>query len=215
VYQGIIVDLSCWEKLTVAEAFDRYAAITPDQLFDHEYFKKRCIEKGYQVERTASNALHAEKNHTFLNLESQSSNSTFTYEELWSQVYATEIEPHLGTHGHPTLLYDYPVEFAALSKPNTDGKTAQRFEFYIAGIELGNCYSELTNWQLQEKRLHDEAALRAASNKIPHPIDTGFIDALKSGLPDCAGIAIGMERLGMIFTNSSHINDLQLITWDP
>jgi elongation factor P--beta-lysine ligase len=63
-----------------------------------------------------------------------------------------EIEPHLGRHGYPTLIYDYPKEFAALAKLNADGKTAQRFEFYINGIELGDCYTELTDYKEQAKR---------------------------------------------------------------
>ncbi|MEI7652755.1 MAG: amino acid--tRNA ligase-related protein [bacterium] len=206
-YQGVKVDLTRWEKLTVAEAFETYAQITREQLFDHDLFRERCKEKGYQTEKAPSYKLQVPNNSQLSII-----NYQFTYGELWSQVYATEVEPHLGSHGYPTLLYDYPVEFAALSKPNADGKTSQRFEFYIAGTELGNCYSELADWKLQEKRLADEAALRAASHRISHPSDTGFVDALKKGLPDCAGIAIGVERLAMIFTDTKSITDLKLMT---
>ena len=222
-YQGVQIDLSRWEKLTVAEAFETYAQITRDQLFDHDLFRQRCKEKGYKVKtsqkskvksQSAESADQAPSNDQSQIPSSQLSivNYLFTYEELWSQVYATEVKPHLGAHGYPTLIYDYPVEFAALSKPNADGQTAQRFEFYIAGIELGNCYSELADWKLQEKRLADEAALRAASDRISHPSDTGFVDSLKKGLSDCAGIAIGIERLAMIFTNTKSITGLKLIT---
>ena len=215
-YQGVPIDLSRWEKLTVGEAFETYAQITRDQLFDHDLFRQRCKEKGYQVERNKTQNPNSQNpnNFQFSNINSQLSilNYQFSYGELWSQVYATEVEPHLGAHGYPTLIYDYPVEFAALSKPNADGQTAQRFEFYIAGIELGNCYSELADWKLQEKRLADEAALRAASDRISHPSDTGFVDSLKKGLPDCAGIAIGIERLAMIFTDTKSITGLKLIT---
>jgi elongation factor P--beta-lysine ligase len=187
VYQGAHVDLSRWERLTVAEAFDTYAGIPPDILFDHEKFQEACVKKGYAVSKNVS------------------------YAELWSQVYTNEIESHMGMNGHPTLLYDYPVDFAALSKPNSDGTTAQRFEFYIAGVELGNCYSELTDWQLQTRRLQEEQKLRLLSGKIRHPIDHGFAEALKKGLPDCAGIAIGVERLGMIFADVSSIQNIRLI----
>ena len=215
-YQGVPIDLSRWEKLTVGEAFETYAQITRDQLFDHDLFRQRCKEKGYQVERNKTQNPNSQNpnNFQFSNINSQLSilNYQFSYGELWSQVYATEVEPHLGAHGYPTLIYDYPVEFAALSKPNADGQTAQRFEFYIAGIELGNCYSELADWKLQEKRLADEAALRAASDRISHPSDTGFVDSLKKGLPDSAGIAIGIERLAMIFTDTKSITGLKLIT---
>jgi len=118
----------------------------------------------------------------------------------------------LGNKGYATLIYDYPKEFAALAKLNKDGKTAQRFEFYIRGVELGDCYTELTDWKEQEKRFKAEGRLRKISGKTTHRIDNGYIEALKYGLGQCSGIAIGMERLGMIFSNTKSISDLKLIT---
>ena len=176
----------------MAEAFNRYANIDESTLFDHKAFLRTAREKGYVVESATQNA-------------------PFSYEELWSQIYTNEVEPHLGKNGFPTLLYDYPVEFAALSKPNPDGKTAQRFEFYIAGVELGNCYSELTDVDLQRERLDFERQERQKSGKIDHTPDEGFLDVLKNGLPSCAGIAIGVERLAMVFTDVATIHDLKLI----
>lgn len=192
-YQGVAIDLSRWEKLTVAEAFKKYSDIAPDELFDHDKFISIAKKKGYQV------------------LLSDKTDKTFSYEQLWSQIYTNEVEKHLGTNGFPTILYDYPIEFAALSKPNPDGKTAQRFEFYIAGVELGNCYSELTDWKLQEDRLIKEEQERIISGKIPYNCDNEFVEVLKKGLPDCAGIAIGVERLAMIIANVDSINSLKLI----
>lgn len=193
IYQGIKVNLARWEKMTVAEAFQKYAGITEAELFDHEMFCEAAKRKRYAINDPVTN-------------------HQFSYEDLWSQIYSNEVEPHLGKNGYPTLLYDYPVEFAALSKPNPDGKTAQRFEFYIAGIELGNCYSELTEWPLQEERLRKEQQERAKSGKISHPTDWGFIESLKKGLPECSGIAIGVDRLAMIFANVDSIEKLKLIS---
>ncbi len=187
VYQGKKISLEKWEEFTIAEVFVKYADISEDVLFDHQKFMDRAKEKGYVIEG-------------------------FTYEDLWSQIYTNEIESHLGTNGYPTVLYDYPIEFAALSKPNPDGRTAARFEFYIEGVELGNCYSELTDWKLQEERFGKEYEERQKSGKIGHPVDWGFIDSLKKGLPDSTGIAIGVERLGMIFADVTDIADLKLIT---
>lgn len=197
-YQGIQVNLSRWEKLSITDAFARYASINSDTLFDHEKFIHQAQAKGYQVMKEEQN--------------SDEKATMFPYEDLWSQIYTNEIEPHLGMYGYPTLIYDYPVEFAALAKPNTDGKTAQRFEFYIAGLELGNCYGELNDWRLQEIRLQSEQKERETSGKIQHIPDWGFINALKRGLPDCSGIAIGVERLAMIFSDVPSIADLQLVT---
>jgi elongation factor P--beta-lysine ligase len=173
------ISFSKWEKITVAEAFQKYSHVNEKELFDKKLFIQKAKEKKYKIDG-------------------------FTYEDIFSQIYVHEIEPHLGKNGFPTLIYDYPRQFAALAKLNPDGKTAQRFEFYIDGIELGDCFSELTDWKEQEDRFNKQ--------KVLHRIDKGFIKALQYGLKDCAGIAIGVERLGLIFTGVKRIQDLKLIT---
>jgi len=179
IYQGKNISFEKWEKITVQEAFEKYAGISEKELFHHKLFIEKANKKNYQIKN-------------------------FNYADLWSQIYSQEIEPHLGTNGFPTLIYDYPKEFAALAKLNPDGRTTQRFEFYIDGIELGDCYTELTDWKEQEKRFNNE-------KKVIHPIDKGYIEALKYGLNDCSGIAIGLERLAMIFANLTSIDQLKLI----
>ncbi len=187
LYQGKQISLEKWEKLTVAEAFKKYANISNGELFSHTQLSQKAKRKGYTVKG-------------------------FSYEEIFSQIYAQEVEPHLGMNGFPTLLYDYPKEFAALAKLNPDGKTAQRFEFYIAGIELGDCYTELTDWKEQSARFEDENKKRIKGGRIAHPIDKGFIKALQYGLAPCAGIAVGFERLAMLFADVSSIEETKLIT---
>jgi len=195
VYKDNKIDLCKWEKISVAEAFKKYAYITNAELFDHKKFAQRSKENGYITTNIQENQTE-----------------DLTYEELWSQMYTNEVEPLLGKSKFPTLIYDYPIEFASLSKPNADGKTAQRFEFYIAGIEIGNCYGELTDWKLQENRLQLEQQERKKSGKIDHRPDLGFLDALKIGMPECAGIAIGVERLAMIFADVDSIDKLKLVS---
>jgi elongation factor P--beta-lysine ligase len=185
-YQGKIISLEKWEKITVAEAFEKYSDINEKELFDHQLFLKKAKEKGYKTR-------------------------SFSYEDLWSQIYTAEIEHHLGKNGYPTLIYDYPKEFAALAKLNKDGKTTQRFEFYIEGIEIGDCYTELTDWKEQQQRFFEEQQKRKKDGKIIHQIDKGFIEALEHGLKPCSGIAIGFERLAMIFANVDSIDKLKLI----
>ncbi len=184
--KNLKVNLDKWQKISVAEAFEKYVGISEKELFNHQLFLKKAQKKGYQTDN-------------------------FSYEDVWSQIYVAEIEPHLGRHGYPTLIYDYPKEFAALAKLNADGKTAQRFEFYINGIELGDCYTELTDYKEQAKRFKEEVLKRETTKKNRHSIDKGFIEALKYGLPDCAGIAIGFERLAMIFAGADAIEKLKLI----
>lgn len=187
-YQGHSIHLSRWEKLTVAEAFNLYTGMPKETLFDHAMFLNYADKKGYVVQG-------------------------FTYEDIFSQIYTAEIEPHLGMNGFPTLLYDYPKEFAALAK-NKNKYVAERFEFYIAGIELADCYTELTDPEEQAQRFAAEDSERRKAKKITHPVDKGFIDALQYGLDPCAGIAIGFERLAMIFADVPSIDKLKLIYVD-
>ena len=185
-YKNKKVVLRRWEFFSVSQAFHRFAGISNDELFDKNKFIKKAKDKGYNVENSS-------------------------YEAVWSQIYVQEIEPKLGIRGFPTLIYDYPKEFAALAKLNPDGKTAQRFEFYINGIELGDCYTELTDWKEQEKRFLKEVNKKKKLGKINHPIDKGFIKALEYGLPPCAGIAIGVERLAIVFLGLESIDKLKVI----
>jgi lysyl-tRNA synthetase class 2 len=185
-YQGRHVSLDRWEKLSVDEAFVRYAGLTRGDIFDREKIMRAGATKGYVVDG-------------------------FTYEDVFSQIYVQDVEPHLGTNGFPTLLHDYPQAFAALAKLNTDGQSAQRFEFYINGVELGDCYSELTNPNEQRARFEHESAARVKSGLIDHAVDWGFVEALEYGLKECSGIAIGFDRLAMVFCDLPSIHDLRLI----
>ena len=186
IFENQKISFNKWEKISVVEAFEKYAGIFEKELFDHQLFLQKARKKGYQVDK-------------------------FSYEDIWSQIYVQEIEPHLGKNGYPTLIYDYPKEFAALAKLNSDGQTAQRFEFYINGVELGDCYTELSDWKEQKDRFIKEYLERKQNKKINHPIDKGFIQALKYGFPESAGIAIGVERLAAVFLNLNSINELKVI----
>lgn len=208
-YQGKNISLAQWEKITVAEAFKKYSGINEKELFDHKLFIKKAKEKGYAIYYSSSERSKSRNSRPLQG--KQARTVTYSYEDLWSQIYSQEIEPHLGTNGYPTLIYDYPKEFAVCAKLNSDKKTVQRFEFYIAGIELGDCYTELTDWKEQEERIGEEQTKRIRLKKISHPVDNGFVEALKYGLPKCAGIAIGFERLAMIFANVESINKLRLV----
>jgi len=187
-YQGKKIDLKRpWEEISVTQSFEQFAEIKSKELFDHKKFKIRAQEKGYKITKKS-------------------------FVELFSQIYTQEIEPNLGQRGRPTIIYDYPKEMAALAKLNSDGKTCQRFEFYIAGVELGDCYTELTDWKKHKERFKKEFLLSKKSGKIKHKIDWGFVKKLqKLGLPECSGIAIGVDRLAMLFANVSEISKLRLI----
>ncbi len=133
-------------------------------------------------------------------------NTKTTWEEIWDQILANEIEPKLGLKG-PTILYDYPIAQAALARPARDPRFAERFEVFMAGMELGNCFSELTDWREQESRCKADLALRQAQGKTEFPMDSDFIEALKMGMPETGGIAVGVDRLVSLFADVPDIAD--------
>lgn len=115
------------------------------------------------------------------------------------QIFFNKIEPALRESKKPAFVYDYPISQASLArKKKEDPRFAERFEVFLAGMELGNAFSELTDAEEQRKRFEAELSLRKQSKKLEYGMDTDFIEALKSGLPETAGIAVGVDRLIML-----------------
>ena len=115
------------------------------------------------------------------------------------QIFFNKIEPALAKLKKPFFLYDYPISQAALARPKKeDPRFAERFEVFVAGIELGNCFSELIDPAEQEKRFKNDLRERRKLCKTEYGIDKEFIKALKSGLPEVSGIAVGVDRLIML-----------------
>jgi lysyl-tRNA synthetase class 2 len=134
------------------------------------------------------------------------------WETLFFRIFLERIEPHLGI-GMPTILYDYPIAMAALSRRKPDDpRLAERFELYVCGLELANAFGELTDPAEQRRRfLADQDRKRALYGET-YPIDEDFLAALDAGLPDCAGIALGFDRLVMLCTGAEHIEE---VLWAP
>lgn len=100
---------------------------------------------------------------------------------------------------------------AALSKLHPkDKRLAQRFELYIGGLELADSYSELTDWMEQEKRFQKELQTIHRLGKTPVIADSDFLDALKVGLPKSTGVALGVDRLVMLFCDEDSINRVRI-----
>jgi lysyl-tRNA synthetase class 2 len=122
-----------------------------------------------------------------------------------------QIEPNLGNKS-PVFLSDYPASLASLAKLKPDSlKYAQRFEFYMAGIELANGFTELTDPVEQRQRFEKENLIRKSQNKPPIPMPEKFLKALET-MPDAAGIALGIDRLVMIFCDTACIDDVVAFT---
>jgi len=129
----------------------------------------------------------------------------------FDEIMSFQIEPHLGNKT-PVFLYDYPASFASLAQLKADNPAyAQRVEFYIAGIELANGFTELTNPVEQKQRFEKENRIRVFEDRTPIPMPTKFLEDLKT-MPDAAGIALGVDRLVMIFCNTTSIDDVVAFT---
>lgn len=120
----------------------------------------------------------------------------------------SRVEPSLPREV-PVVLTDYPVERAALARPSEkDPRVAERWELYIGGLELANAYSELTDSAEQKKRFAHSRMLREMENKPAYPEDGDFMKALEIGIPPSGGIALGLDRLVMLLTDSASIDDV-------
>lgn len=143
--------------------------------------------------------------------------SDTTMEKAWDngkfdEVMSFEIEPNLGIDC-PVFLYDYPASLGSLAKLKKDNSdVAERFEFYIAGIELANGFSELIDANEQRKRFEKELILRKNMGKKDLPMPEKFLSDL-ADMPETAGIALGIDRLVMLFCNLPSID--QAVSFTP
>jgi len=183
-----------WERLTVAEAFGRYCGIdilstAPDPAAPNRDRLAAAARPLGITPREGDN-----------------------WEDLFFRIFLAEIEPKLGI-GAPTVLYDYPVSMAALArvKPE-DARLCERFELYVCGLELANAFGELTDAAEQRRRFAADQAKKRALYGETYPVDEDFLAALERGLPESAGIALGLDRLVMLAAGATHIED---VLWAP
>ncbi|MCX6737007.1 MAG: EF-P lysine aminoacylase EpmA [Candidatus Parcubacteria bacterium] len=185
VYENNKIDLSLpWPKMTVKQAFKKYAHLDLDQCKNLKNFKKLAIQKDFTIDIQDN------------------------WDDVFYKVFLNAIEPRL-PKDRPMIIYEYPLHQASLAKrKNKKSFYAERFEAYIGGMELANAFSELTDYKEQYKRFKEEQDVREKLNKKIIPIDNDFINALKSKMPDSGGIALGVDRLQMLILNINDINDL-------
>lgn len=133
---------------------------------------------------------------------------------LLDLLVSTVAGPRLG-RTRPTFVYDYPASQAALARIRPgDIPVAERFELYLDGIELANGFHELGDAAEQRRRFDADLALRAATSKPPRPVDERLLAALDHGLPDCAGVALGFDRLVMCAVGARHIDEVLAFPFD-
>jgi lysyl-tRNA synthetase class 2 len=181
--RGITTNLSRIERLTVAEAFDRYV--------------------GADVLATADDApaLAAAAGASLREDEG--------WEDLFFRLLLDRVEPRLG-RSHPTFLTHWPAAQAALARRDpADPRVAERFELFVCGIELANAFVELTDAAEQRRRFEaDRARRHALTGNADWPLDEDFLRALAHGMPDAAGIALGFDRLAMVASGADRIDQV-------
>jgi elongation factor P--(R)-beta-lysine ligase len=134
------------------------------------------------------------------------------FDDLALRILGERIEPTLGFDA-VTVLHDYPVSMAALARRSpADPRVAERFEIYVAGVELANGFGELTDAKEQRARAEADLALKRALYGETWPLDEDFLAALEHGLPESAGVALGFDRLVMLATGAPRIDD---VLWAP
>jgi lysyl-tRNA synthetase class 2 len=148
----------------------------------------------------------------FYGLQETIANSESSRQVYLDFLMATVIEPQLG-HGRPCFVYSYPASEAQLARirPPSDSSpapVADRFEVYLKGMELANGYHELSDAGEQRQRFKADLAHRQEWGLGEVPIDGFLLAALVQGLPDCAGVALGVDRLLMLLLGSSHIEEV-------
>lgn len=127
----------------------------------------------------------------------------------WRDLLLTHrIEPHLGRQGL-TFVYDYPADQASLARVRDgDPALAERFELYLGGVEIANGFHELANAREQRDRFAQEQVRRRREGKAEVPMDLNLLAALEAGLPDCSGVALGVDRLLMWMLGVDQIDEV-------
>lgn len=178
------------ERLTVADAFARYAGIDLIATLPPEPPARLAAAARAVGVGTASDD---------------------GWGDIFSRVLVEKIEPRLGI-GRATILYEYPAVQSPLARPKAaDPRLAERFELYACGIELANGFAELTDADEQRRRLEDQMAEKERIYGERYPIDEDFLAALAL-MPQACGIALGLDRLVMLATGATRIDQ---VLWTP
>ncbi len=134
--------------------------------------------------------------------------------EMVDFLFAHFVNEHLSSN-RLTCIYHYPADQAALAKLNSDNKmVAERFEVFYGNLELANGYVELIDYEVQLGRFHKDQLERRRRGLESITIDHYLLDAQKHGLPECAGVAVGFDRLLMLALNAKSINEVISFDWE-
>ncbi|MBI4335785.1 MAG: lysine--tRNA ligase [Candidatus Omnitrophica bacterium] len=180
-YQGQKIDLTRWERVSFADLMKENFDIGPED--DTKLWIEKLGRKGVNVEKGAVSRTQV------LN------------------IIGDLIEPK--AKAHPVFVVDIFTELCPLAKTKKENPLlTDRFELFIAGMEIANAYSELNDPIEQRKRFEEQAETEKRAQGAPNRIDEDFVRALEYGMPPAGGLGIGIDRLAMVLTNSPSIRDV-------
>lgn len=176
--------MASWDRKTMKQVWHEYVGVNLDEYLDASAMHTLARSRGYEVRDGEP------------------------YEDVFYKIFLNEIEPKLGAE-RPVFVCEYPAVMTSLSRLcSYDPRYAERFELYIGGLELANAFGELTDAKEQKNRLEADRAKRVVAGKETYSVDPDFIAALESGIPATGGIALGVDRMVMLFTGSTDINEV-------
>ena len=185
-YQGTVIHMGEWSRMTMAEAVKKYAGVDFNDWATDEDARAAAKAKGIELEEGEES----------------------TKGRVLIEFFDAFVEDNLI---QPTIIYDYPVENSPLAKrkPSNPAFT-ERFEYFICGHEYGNAFSELNDPIDQKQRMQKQVDAKRAKGNTSAQIDEDFINALEYGLPPTGGLGLGLDRFVMLLTDSSTIRDVIL-----
>ena len=183
-WQGNVIDLGNWERLTMTEAVKKYSGVDFAAIGSDEEARAAAKEHGVELEQGKDTKGH-----------------------VLAAFFDAFVEDKLI---QPTFIYDYPVEISPLAKRKPeDPSMTERFEYFINGMEMGNAFSELNDPVDQRARMEAQASRKRAQGANAE-VDEDFLNALEYDMPPTGGLGFGVDRLVMMLTDSASIRDVLL-----
>lgn len=183
-YQDKVIDLSPpWPRWRYADLLEQHTGLSLEMFTDVERVRARFLKSGHHVPKCEDP------------------------ETLIQWAFMTFVEPNLPAH-RPVFVIDYPPSMSALARLNEDQTAAERFEWYMAGLELANGCTELRESNEHTMRFAMETQARIRCGYTPVPQDEQFLFAVRWGLPPAAGVALGVDRLIAILLNARSLEEV-------
>lgn len=173
-----------FEKISMQDIFEKYTSINLEQCYNLSIFSEKAKTAGYNIKEN------------------------YNWEEIFNFLFVSVVEPAIKEEQKsPVLIYDYPDQIPCLAKRSKKGPWYERWELYVKGIEIINCYTEESYKKLTDLFFREQIDLRKKSLTF-HAVDKRYTDIFSNSFPECSGAAIGVDRLVMAITEAKTIQDV-------